>query len=90
MPIWVVVSGDEVFIRTYRGPKSRWYLELLAGPGALVVNGRRIPVRAIDASDTASVKRASDGYRKKYPKNDSLDAMLVQSVLPTTLRVEPA
>lgn len=90
MPIWVVVDGDEVFIRTYRGPKSRWYLELLAGPGALVVNGRRIPVRAIDASDTASVKRASDGYRKKYPKNDSLDAMLVQSVLPTTLRVEPA
>jgi len=90
VPIWVVVDGDEVFIRTYRGPKSRWYLELLAGPGALVVNGRRIPVRAIDASDTASVKRASDGYRKKYPKNDSLDAMLVQSVLPTTLRVEPA
>jgi len=90
VPIWVVVDGDEVFIRTYRGPKSRWYLELLAGPGALVVNGRRIPVRAIDASDIASVKRASDGYRKKYPKNDSLDAMLVQSVLPTTLRVEPA
>ena len=90
MPIWVVVDGHEVFIRTYRGPKSRWYLELLAGPGALVVNGRRVPIRAIDASDTVSVKRASDGYRKKYPTSDSLDAMLVQSVLPTTLRVEPA
>lgn len=90
MPIWVVVDGDDVFIRTYRGPKSRWYRELLAGPGALLVNGRRIPVRAIDASDTASVKRASDGYRKKYPRSDSLDAMLVQLVLPTTLRVEPA
>ena len=85
-----MVDGHEVFIRTYRGPKSRWYLELLAGPGALVVNGRRIPIRAIDASDTLSVKRASDGYRKKYPTSDSLDAMLVQSVLPTTLRVEPA
>jgi len=42
VPIWVVVDGDDVFIRTYRGPKSRWYRELLAGPGALVVNGKRI------------------------------------------------
>ncbi|TMC74851.1 MAG: DUF2255 family protein [Chloroflexi bacterium] len=89
VPIWVVVDGDDVFIRTYRGPKSRWYLELLAGPGALVVDGKRIPVRAIAAADAASVKRTSDGYRKKYRKSNSLDAMLVPSVLPTTLRLEP-
>jgi hypothetical protein len=66
VPIWIVVDGDDVFIRTYRGPNSRWYRELLAGPGALVVNRTRIPVRAIAAADSASVKRASDGYRKKY------------------------
>jgi hypothetical protein len=79
-----------VFIRTYRGPKSRWYRELLGGPGALVVNGQRVPVRAIAAADSASVKRASDGYRKKYRKGSSLDSMLVPSVLSTTLRLEPA
>ena len=90
VPIWVVVDGDDVFIRTYRGPKSRWYLELLAAPGALVVDGTRIPVRAVAAADNASVKRASDGYRKKYRKGSSLDSMLVPSVLPTTLRLEPA
>ncbi len=90
MPIWVVVDGDDVFIRTYRGSKSRWYRELLAGPGALVANGKRIPVRAVPAADSASVKRASDGYRKKYRKGSSLDSMLVSSVLPTTLRLEPA
>ena len=84
------MDGDDVFVRTYRGPKSRWYRELLAGPGALVVNGKRIPVRAIAAADGGSVKRASDGYRKKYPKSGSLDAMLRRSVLPTTLRLEPA
>jgi hypothetical protein len=85
-----VVDGGDVFIRTYRGPKSRWYRELLAGPGALVVNGQRVPVRAIAAADGASVKRASDGYRKKYRKGSSLDSMLVPSVLSTTLRLEPA
>jgi hypothetical protein len=90
VPIWIVVDGDDVFIRAVRGPTSRWYRELVAGPGALVVNGKRIPVRAIAAADTASVKRASDGYRKKYRKGGSLDSMLVRSVLPTTLRLEPA
>jgi len=90
VPIWIVVDGDDVFIRTYRGPTSRWYRELIAGPGALVVNGKRIPVRAIAAADSAAVKRASDGYRKKYRKGSSLDSMLVPSVLPTTVRLEPA
>jgi hypothetical protein len=90
VPIWVVVDGDDVFIRTYRGPNSRWYRELLAAAGALVVNGKRIPVRAIAAADSASVKRASDGYRKKYRKGSSLDSMLLPLVLPTTLRLEPA
>ena len=90
VPIWVVVDGDDVFIRTYRGPKSRWYRELLASSGALVVSGKRVPVRAIAAADSASVKRASDGYRKKYRKGSSLDSMLVASVLPTTVRLEPA
>lgn len=90
VPIWVVVDTDEVFVRTYRGKRSRWYRELLAGPGALVVHGKRIPVRAIAAADSASVKRASDGYRRKYAKSDSLDPMLRPSVLPTTLCLEPA
>jgi hypothetical protein len=90
VPIWIVVDGGDVFIRTYRGPTSRWYREILAGPGAVVANGRRIPVRAIAAADSSSVKRASDAYRKKYRKGSSLDSMLVPLVLPTTLRLEPA
>jgi hypothetical protein len=89
VPIWIVVDGGDVFIRAVRGPRSRWYRELVAGPGAVVVNRKRIPVRAIAAADGVSVKRASDGYRKKYRKGGSLDSMLVPSVLPTTLRLEP-
>ena len=88
--IWIVVDSDDVFARAYRGPTSRWYREILAGPGALVLKGKRIPVRAVAAADSASVKRTSDGYRKKYRKGSSLDSMLVASVLPTTVRLEPA
>ena len=85
-----MVDGDDVFVRAVNGPTSRWYREMVAGPGALVVNRKRIPVRAVAAKDSVSVKRTSDGYRKKYRKGSSLDSMLVRSILPTTLRLEPA
>ncbi|HEY7623874.1 MAG TPA: DUF2255 family protein [Candidatus Limnocylindria bacterium] len=90
VPIWVVVDGDDVFIRTYRGKTSRWYRELLASGGALVADGKRIPVRALIATDAGSVKRTSDGYRRKYRKGSSLDSMLVPEVLDTTVRLAPA
>jgi len=90
VPIWIVVAGDDVFVRTYRGKTSRWYRELLAGPGALAFGGKRVPVRAIPAVDPDSVRRTSDGYRRKYARSGSLDSMLTRSVLPTTLRLEPA
>lgn len=89
VPIWVVVDGGDVFIRTYRGKTSRWYRELLASGGALGVGPKKIKVRAIPAADAESVRRASEGYRKKYGKSRSLDAMLLRSVLPTTVRLEP-
>jgi hypothetical protein len=90
VPIWIVVDGGDLFVRAVNGPTSRWYREIVAGPGAVVVNGKRIPVRAVAAADSVSVKRTSDGYRKKYRKGASLDSMLVPSILPTTLRLEPA
>jgi hypothetical protein len=90
VPIWVVVDGDDVFIRTYRGANSRWYRELLAAPGALVAGKTRIPVRAISATDAESVRRASAGYRAKYSKSGSLGSMLRPNVIRTTVRLEPA
>jgi hypothetical protein len=90
VPIWVIVDGADVFIRTYRGPKSRWYLELLAAPGALVASGKRISVKAVPAADAESVRRTSDGLKKKYRSSGSLNSMLRAEVLPTTLRLEPA
>ena len=90
VPIWVVVDGEDVFVRTYRGKTSRWYRELLATQGALLVNGKRYPVKASRADDPDSIRRTSAGYRRKYARSGSLDAMLRRPVLPTTLRLEPA
>ena len=50
--IWVVVDGDDVFVRSWLGTRGRWYKDLAAGgPATLEFAGRRLPVQAIPASD---------------------------------------
>jgi hypothetical protein len=88
--IWVVVDGNDVFVRSYRGATGRWYRELRERSGAIVARGKRFPVRALAADDAASISRASDALRRKYARSSSLAAMLRRSVLDTTLRLEPA
>jgi len=90
VPIWVVVDGEDVFARSYVGHEARWYRELILRPGAIVVEDRSIPVRAVLAVDKESVARTSRGYQKKYPHSPSLRAMQRPEVLGTTIRLEPA
>jgi hypothetical protein len=87
--IWVVVDGDETFIRSYEGPDARWYREALANPAvAIHVAGRRLSATAIPATDPDSIERVSNGYVAKYPRGASTTAMATQ-YLDTTLRLEP-
>jgi hypothetical protein len=87
--IWVVVDDDDVFVRSVRGPRGRWYRELTdSGEGALVMDGRRIPVRATKA-DADAIERCSGALRAKYRPGGSLNAMLRPETLPTTLLLEP-
>ena len=90
VPIWIVVDGTDVFARSYVGAEARWYRELLARPGAIVIGERRFAVSAVSATDPDSVRRTSEGYQRKYPTSRSLRAMQRPEVLPTTIRLEPA
>jgi hypothetical protein len=89
--IWVVVDEDNVFVRTYKGPNSRWYLDATANPAvAIHVDGRRLPATAIPATDPDSIERTSSGFRRKYSDDGAMPAMVAPDVLETTLRLEPA
>jgi hypothetical protein len=89
--IWIVVDGDEAFVRSFRGPTARWYREALANPAvALHVDDRRLPATAIPATDPDSIERTSAGLRRKYADDPSMPAMIAPDILPTTLRLEPA
>jgi hypothetical protein len=88
--IWAVVEGGEVYVRSLRGTRGRWYRELMAtGGGVVHVDGNSYPVRAVQAADDDSIERASEGLRRKYPQSRSLDSMLDDDILETTVRLEP-
>ena len=90
--IWVVVVEGEVFVRSVRGPKGRWYREISSNPeGALHVGDERIPVRATPADDDTTVNAISDAIRSKYGKTSpgSTASMVRPEVLSTTLKLSP-
>jgi hypothetical protein len=89
--IWVVVDGGEAFVRSVRGERGYWYQAALVRPADvyLVVDGERIPARAVAASDAQAIARCSDGLSKKYRADGSLQSMLRPNVLATTIRLEP-
>jgi hypothetical protein len=88
--IWVVVDDGEVFVRSVRGDRGRWYREAVADPRvALHVAGRRLDARATAAVDAASVERVSRALAAKYAADPALKLMLKSEVLDTNLRLVP-
>jgi hypothetical protein len=90
--IWVVVDdADRVLVRTYLGARSRWYHEALANPRVRLLAGERaVELVAERADDPDRIAACSDGLRAKYRPGSSLDAMLRDEVLDTTLELRPA
>jgi hypothetical protein len=84
--IWIVVDGDDAFVRSVRGSRGRWYREAVANH----VGDRALPARAVPATDPSSVQRASDAYARKYGEDPAMPSMLKPEILDTTLRLEPA
>jgi hypothetical protein len=91
--IWVVVVEGEVFVRSVRGARGRWYREISSNPeGALHVEDDRFPVRAAPATDATTVAAVSAAFRSKYQQSSpaSTEAMVRPETLPTTLKLAPA
>lgn len=86
-----MVDGEDVFVRSVRGDRGHWF-QSASEPGAevaLIVGGRRMPVKALDATDQASIQRCSRELERKYAEDPSLPSMIRPTVLGTTLRLEP-
>ena len=91
VPIWIVVVDGVPYVRSVRGPKGRWYRELLErGEGAIVAAGKRTKVKAKQDRTKAAIEGTSEALRRKYKTSgSSLASMLLADVLNTTVRLEP-
>lgn len=92
--IWIAVDGEDVYVRSVRGEKGRWYRDLMADPNAtLHFRGKRkrdpVAVRAVHTPDPASVAAATRAFQAKYARDPALKSMLQPETLPTTVRLEP-
>ena len=88
--IWVAVAEQDVFVRSARGARGRWYRDLLAdGRATLEVAGRRLAVQVIPSGDAQSIDRASRAFLGKYEPSPYAPTIVKADVLPTTLRLEP-
>ena len=88
--IWVAERDGAIYVRSVDGPDARWYREATSGrPVAIQVGDRRLPVRVERAADQVSIDACSAGYQAKYRKSYSLQSMLMDHTLPTTLRLAP-
>jgi hypothetical protein len=89
--IWIVVDDrGRALIRSYRGPRARWYREALSRSSVVVeAGGRRIPATAVVATDDDRIEAASRGFLAKYPDDSATPAMVADGVLSTTLELVP-
>ena len=88
--IWIVVDGDEAFVRSVRGAEGRWYRELTANPsGAIWADGSRVAMRAEAAPE--AIERVTAAIERKYRSRWSgpTDSMVRPEVLSTTRRLVP-
>ena len=89
--IWIMVDGDDVFVRSVNGAGARWYREATANPSVTIHAGTRaLQARTIAAPDADSIARVNDALERKYSGITGLREMLVPDTFETTLRVEPA
>jgi hypothetical protein len=88
--IWLVRVGDELFIRSYRGPDGGWHrAPTRTGRGRVSAGGTDYDVVFEPASDVDQAA-VDDAYGAKYGRSSYVDAMVTADAAATTLRLAPA
>ncbi|ONH27804.1 DUF2255 family protein [Pseudofrankia asymbiotica] len=90
VPIWVVRVGDEVYVRSYRGPDGSWFRHA-AAQGVAHIRAAGVD-RDVAVTAAPSARESVDrAYSTKYARyGDSyLRPMVTDTAAGTTLRLTP-
>lgn len=88
--VWVVQAGDDVFVRSVRGPRGGWYRRLRADPDGQVQDGGHThPVHAEPVADARTLAEVTDAYATKYGDSPYVQPLLEGPSIGATLRLDP-
>jgi hypothetical protein len=91
VPIWVVRVGDDIYVRSYRGPTGGWYRHTGAGGTAHIwAGGVECEVTAA-APDPSTRSAIDDAYRSKYDEHGRayVEPMVADAAAAATLHLTP-
>jgi len=88
--IWVVPSGEDLYVRSWRGSAGEWYRRALqSGEARISAGGVERDVRAVRPAEEVN-DDVDAAYRSKYGGDDYVDSMVRPEARATTLRLVPA
>jgi hypothetical protein len=88
--VWVVVDDGEVFVRSVRGERGRWYQEALVDADVTLDDeGRRLEARAVPLTDAATIARIDAALARKYTGDAGYESMLKPEAQQANFRLEP-
>ena len=89
--IWIVRVGNEVYVRSFRGERGRWYRAFRDDPRAsLIYGGGEIEVRGEPITDKSANESVDAAYLEKYRTSQYAGSMVTPEVASTTMRLSPA
>jgi hypothetical protein len=89
---WVVMSGDHLYVRSYKGAGGAWFRAAKESHEALIqADGARVEVTLVEEHDPAVNDQVDAAYRAKYSRYGSeyVDPMVAPQTRATTLRIVP-
>ena len=88
--IWSVVVDGRVFVRSWSGPRGRWYRSAIAQrAGRITAGGQSYEVSFTPVADDELNDRIDAAYNKKYAGSPYLPPMVAHGPRSATVEVTP-
>ncbi len=89
-PLWAVVEGSDLYVRSAYGQTSHWYQRIRKNPtGSVHVDAFHLAIRAVPVTDPDVISRVNNAYLQKYQHVSYARSIVEPAILSTTLRLEP-
>ncbi|CAN7343599.1 DUF2255 family protein [Mesorhizobium sp. LjNodule214] len=87
--IWSVVVGNDLFVRGYNGPKSRWYQAAVRQRAGKITAAGLALDAAFEPVDGAVNDAVDAAYKKKYATSPYLAPMVGSRARSATIKISP-